>query len=58
MVVQMDEEGFGTCTNHGACQEACPKGIGVQFIAMLNADLRKALLCPAPKSGTGGGSAA
>ena len=27
MVAQMDAEGFGTCTNHGECEAACPKGI-------------------------------
>jgi len=42
MVVQMDREGFGTCTNHGACQNACPKEISVDFIARLNGDLLKA----------------
>jgi succinate dehydrogenase / fumarate reductase iron-sulfur subunit len=39
MVAQHDTEGFGSCTNHGACQEACPKGISVDFIARLNRDL-------------------
>jgi len=39
MIAQHDLEGFGTCTNHGACQEACPKGISVDFIARLNRDL-------------------
>ena len=38
MILQHDREGFGTCTNHGACQEACPKGISVDFIARLNRD--------------------
>jgi len=42
MVVQMDSEGFGGCTNHGACQNACPKEIGVDFIARLNRDLMRA----------------
>jgi succinate dehydrogenase / fumarate reductase iron-sulfur subunit len=28
MVARMDAEGFGTCTNHGECEAACPKGIG------------------------------
>jgi succinate dehydrogenase / fumarate reductase iron-sulfur subunit len=49
MVAQMDAEGFGSCTNHGACQNACPKEIGVNFIAMLNRDLRASILCPSPK---------
>jgi succinate dehydrogenase / fumarate reductase iron-sulfur subunit len=42
MVLVHDEEGFGHCTNHGACQNACPKGISVDYIAQLNRDLRKA----------------
>jgi len=42
MVAQMNEEHFGHCTNHGACENACPKGISLDFIAMLNRDLRKA----------------
>jgi len=42
MVAQMDQEGFGGCTNHGACQEACPKEIGVEFIARLNRELMRA----------------
>jgi succinate dehydrogenase / fumarate reductase iron-sulfur subunit len=42
MVDAQDAE-FGHCTNHGACQNACPKAISVDFIARLNRDLRKAL---------------
>ena len=42
MVQAMDEAGFGHCTNHGACQNACPKAISVDFIARLNRDLRRA----------------
>jgi succinate dehydrogenase / fumarate reductase iron-sulfur subunit len=41
MVLQMDKEGFGTCTNHGACQNACPKEISIDTIARLNGDLIK-----------------
>jgi succinate dehydrogenase / fumarate reductase, iron-sulfur subunit len=44
MVLTHDEEGFGNCTNHGACQEVCPKGISVDYIARLNRDLLKATL--------------
>ena len=44
MVGRMDEEGFGSCTNHGACQSACPKEISVDFISRLNRDFRRALL--------------
>ena len=42
MVRQMDEEGFGNCTNHGACQNACPKEISVDTIQRLNGDLIRA----------------
>ncbi len=42
MVVVMDQEGFGSCTNHGECEAACPKEISVDFIARLNRDLMKA----------------
>ena len=38
MVKQMDEEMFGGCTNHGECQEACPKGISIKYITRLNRD--------------------
>jgi succinate dehydrogenase / fumarate reductase iron-sulfur subunit len=44
MVAAHDAEGFGNCTNHGACEEACPKGIGVRYIARLNRDLVRAVL--------------
>ena len=44
MVTAHDEEGFGNCTNHGACQEVCPKGISVDYIGRLNRDLLKATL--------------
>jgi succinate dehydrogenase / fumarate reductase iron-sulfur subunit len=46
MVRQMEGEGFGNCTNHGACQNACPKEISVDFIARLNRDLLKASFRP------------
>ena len=36
MVEQMDKEGFGNCTNTGACEVECPKGISVEYIARLN----------------------
>lgn len=36
MVKQMDEEGFGNCTNTGACEAECPKGISLENIARLN----------------------
>ncbi len=42
MVARMDEEGFGSCTNHGECEAACPKGVSVLFIARMNADFLRA----------------
>ena len=36
MVAQMDEEGFGACTNTGACSAECPKDISLEHIARLN----------------------
>ena len=42
MVKQMDEEGFGNCTNTGACEVECPKGISLQNIARMNRDYIKA----------------
>jgi succinate dehydrogenase / fumarate reductase iron-sulfur subunit len=38
MVAQMDEEGFGACTNTGACSAECPKGIDLSNIARMNRD--------------------
>ena len=48
MVRQHDDEGFGNCTNHGACQVACPKGISVDYIARLNRDFIKGDLMARP----------
>ena len=42
MVKQMDEEGFGNCTNTGACEVECPKGISLENIARLNREYLKA----------------
>ena len=36
MVGQMDKEGFGNCTNTGACEAECPKGISIENIARMN----------------------
>lgn len=36
MVKKMDEEGFGNCTNTGACEVECPKGISLENIARMN----------------------
>ncbi|MCM4167915.1 Fumarate reductase iron-sulfur subunit [Arenibacter antarcticus] len=42
MVAQMDLEGFGNCTNTGACEVECPKGISLENIARLNREYFKA----------------
>lgn len=39
MVDQMDTEGFGNCTNTGACEIECPKGISLENIARMNREL-------------------
>jgi len=42
MVAHMDLEGFGNCTNTGACEVECPKGISLDNIARMNRELMKA----------------
>ncbi|MGC6431898.1 MAG: succinate dehydrogenase/fumarate reductase iron-sulfur subunit [Jejuia sp.] len=44
MVAQMDLEGFGNCTNTGACEVECPKGISLDNIARMNRELMKAAI--------------
>ncbi len=41
MVNKMDEEGFGNCTNTGACEVECPKGISLDNIARMNREFLK-----------------
>ncbi len=41
-MVETMEEYFGSCTNHGECEAACPKQISIDVIAVMNADYRKA----------------
>lgn len=42
MVDQMDKEGFGNCTNTGACEVECPKGISLENIARMNREYLRA----------------
>jgi len=42
MVRQMDEEGFGNCSNTGACELECPKGISLENIARMNREYMSA----------------
>jgi succinate dehydrogenase / fumarate reductase iron-sulfur subunit len=46
MVAKMDELGFGNCTNTGACEVECPKGISIAHIARMNREF----LCASVKS--------
>jgi succinate dehydrogenase / fumarate reductase, iron-sulfur subunit len=41
-MVDTMEDYFGSCTNHGECEEACPKSISIDFIAYMNRDYAKA----------------
>ncbi len=41
-MVEVMEEHFGSCTNMGECEAACPKGISIDFIAQMNRDYLKA----------------
>lgn len=54
MVGQMDKEGFGHCTWHGECAEACPKGIPLTSIARMNADFTTANVLRSPHVSAGG----
>ncbi len=56
MVEQMDKEGFGNCSNTGACEVECPKGISLENIARMNRDFLKASLIKKPKKETSGGA--
>ncbi len=42
MVLKMDEEGFGNCTNQYECEAVCPKEISVNFIAQMNREYMRA----------------
>ncbi|MCC6738667.1 MAG: succinate dehydrogenase/fumarate reductase iron-sulfur subunit [Planctomycetia bacterium] len=55
MVSQMDAEGFGNCTNTRECEAACPKSIGVEFIARMNREYLCAALTDRPEAEGGGG---
>jgi len=44
MVAQMDKEGFGHCTNTGACEATCPKDISMDNISTMNKEYLKAIL--------------
>ena len=50
-MVDTMEEYFGSCTNHGECESACPKGISLDYIAQMNKDYLKAQLADLRRSG-------
>jgi succinate dehydrogenase / fumarate reductase iron-sulfur subunit len=56
MVAQMDTELFGSCTNQGECEVACPKGISLETIARMNRDYIAASITHRPKLGTDRGN--
>jgi succinate dehydrogenase / fumarate reductase iron-sulfur subunit len=44
MMSRAEQEGFGSCTNIGECEAACPKQISLDFIGRMNRDFIKASL--------------
>ena len=52
MVAQMDAEGFGACTNTGACSATCPKEISLETIARMNREFRKSSVAARPDKGS------
>jgi succinate dehydrogenase / fumarate reductase, iron-sulfur subunit len=56
MVAQMDAEGFGACTNTGACEAECPKGIKLTNIARMNREYFSASLTSYKVDAGGGGA--
>ena len=54
MVAKMDDEGFGSCTNHRECEAACPKEISIAFIARMNRDFMKAVATQRPEKAIAG----
>lgn len=44
MVQAMDDAGFGSCSNEGECEAACPKGISLKNIATMNREFWKAMI--------------
>ncbi len=44
MVEQMDDEGFGDCSNHGECEAVCPKGIPIRDIGIMRREYLRAMV--------------
>jgi succinate dehydrogenase / fumarate reductase iron-sulfur subunit len=58
MVEQMDKEGFGNCSNTGACEVECPKGISLEHIARMNREYVMASVTKKKKKKSMGGDMA
>jgi len=58
MVAEMDAARFGSCTNHGECEAACPKEISLGFIARMNRDYLKATLASGRRAARAGDGSA
>jgi succinate dehydrogenase / fumarate reductase iron-sulfur subunit len=56
MVAQLEQEAFGSCTNYGECEAVCPKGVSVDFIAMMNRDWLRAAFRAQRESRAAGGT--
>jgi succinate dehydrogenase / fumarate reductase iron-sulfur subunit len=50
-MVETMEQWFGSCTNHGECETACPKGISIDTIALLNRDYLRAKIADSRLAG-------
>ena len=56
LVAQLEKEAFGSCTNFGECEAVCPKGISIDFIAMMNRDWLTSAFRAEREARGGGGS--
>jgi succinate dehydrogenase / fumarate reductase iron-sulfur subunit len=56
LVAQLEQEAFGSCTNYGECEAVCPKGISIDFIAMMNRDWLASAFRAEREAHGGGGS--
>jgi len=56
MVAQMDEDHFGSCSNHGECEAVCPKEISISGIARMRREYMKAMVHSVPASKFEGGA--
>lgn len=55
MIAKMDELGFGSCTNTGACEAECPKSISIENIAKMNREFLSAKICSQDKQTSSAG---